>query len=267
MRRLTLFLLPAVMAILAAGQLWAQRGGHGGGISSEPAGAGFHSGLGARSSTYPGFATRPSGSLSYRSPLNVPQAGRFNAQNLHRGNGYPQNANGRLYREDHDRDRDHRGRRPYVSGYGYGSYLVPNFVGYPFGFGPDFYFGDDDQADQSSPQQPESNAGEAQENYPGNYAEEMAPSPPPDEPPGTAYRAPYISPAAAQPVHQQPATTLVFRDGRPNQIVHNYVLTRTALYDLDGDTRKEIPLSEIDLPATTETNRAAGVDFTLPSNR
>jgi hypothetical protein len=48
--------------------------------------------------------------------------------------------------------------------------------------------------------------------------------------------------------------------------VHNYILTRKAIYDLDGAGEREIPLSEVDVPATTKVNRAAGVDFSPPQD-
>jgi hypothetical protein len=70
--------------------------------------------------------------------------------------------------------------------------------------------------------------------------------------------------AVAAPVHAQPATTLIFKDGRPPVQVHNYALTANTLYDLDGELRKEIPLALLDVPATVDANRAAGVDFALP---
>jgi hypothetical protein len=68
-------------------------------------------------------------------------------------------------------------------------------------------------------------------------------------------------------VHGQPATTLIFKDGRTPVQVHNYALTDNTLYALDGDSRQEIPLSLLDLPATMEANRKAGVDFALPVSR
>jgi hypothetical protein len=46
--------------------------------------------------------------------------------------------------------------------------------------------------------------------------------------------------------------------------VHNYALTASTLYALDGDSRQEIPLSLLNVPETVETNRKAGVDFALP---
>jgi hypothetical protein len=68
-------------------------------------------------------------------------------------------------------------------------------------------------------------------------------------------------------VHAQPATVLIFKDGRPPEKVHNYALTGSTLYALDGDLRREIPLALLNVPATVETNRAAGVDFSLPVSR
>ena len=68
-------------------------------------------------------------------------------------------------------------------------------------------------------------------------------------------------------VYPQPATTLIFKDGRPPVQIHNYALTASTLYALDGDSRQEIPLSVLNVQATVETNRAAGVDFALPTSR
>jgi hypothetical protein len=36
---------------------------------------------------------------------------------------------------------------------------------------------------------------------------------------------------------------------------------------MDGDSRQEIPLSALNVQATVEANRAAGVDFSLPTSR
>ena len=82
-----------------------------------------------------------------------------------------------------------------------------------------------------------------------------------------AFRPPYQGPVEFAPVHPQPATTLVFKDGRPSSQVHNYALTATTLYALDGESRQEIPLSLLDVPATVAANRAAGIDFALPVSR
>ena len=81
------------------------------------------------------------------------------------------------------------------------------------------------------------------------------------------FRPTYQGQIEAAPVHPQPATTLIFKDGRPPAQVHNYALTASTLYALDGDSRQEIPLSLLNVPATVEANRKAGVDFALPVSR
>jgi hypothetical protein len=127
------------------------------------------------------------------------------------------------------------------------------------------YAGDADDTEGPSPM-PQQQADEASVDY----------GPEPPAPPVGANGAPsfrppyqgaYEAPFQAAPVHAQPATVLIFKDGRPPEKVHNYALTGTTLYALDGDLRQEIPLALLNLPATVETNRAAGVDFSLPVSR
>jgi hypothetical protein len=62
------------------------------------------------------------------------------------------------------------------------------------------------------------------------------------------------------------AVTLVFKDGRPAEKIHNYALTRTMLYVTDGRHR-EIAVADLDLAATEKANRAAGVSFQLPQTQ
>jgi hypothetical protein len=62
------------------------------------------------------------------------------------------------------------------------------------------------------------------------------------------------------------AVTLVFKDGRPSEEIHNYMLTRTTLYVQD-EHRREISVDEIDLTATQKANKDAGVEFRLPGSR
>jgi hypothetical protein len=58
---------------------------------------------------------------------------------------------------------------------------------------------------------------------------------------------------------------LIYRDGRPPEQIQNYLATRTTLTILDGGRRRVVPLSELDIPATTRANRQTGVDFRLPT--
>jgi hypothetical protein len=57
--------------------------------------------------------------------------------------------------------------------------------------------------------------------------------------------------------------TLIFRDGRPAEQIHNYILTRSTLFVGDGQ-RREIPTDQLDLAATAKANQDAGMDFRLP---
>jgi hypothetical protein len=85
---------------------------------------------------------------------------------------------------------------------------------------------------------------------------------------GPEYRSkdvPPPPPAASEPLPLA-AVTLIFKDGHSQQI-HNYAMTRTKIYVLDGTAAGrtwEIPLNTIDLQATEETNRQAGVAFNVP---
>ncbi len=94
------------------------------------------------------------------------------------------------------------------------------------------------------------------------------PSPPPEQ-----YQPPALPPWQPDSVIPHPpsnpgtqeAVTLIFKDGRPPQQIHNYLLTRSALYVTEPD-RRIIPTSQLDLVATVKVNRDAGVDFRLPEN-
>jgi len=80
--------------------------------------------------------------------------------------------------------------------------------------------------------------------------------------PSSAFRPAYQRPQP-EPQPEEDAVTLVFKDGRPNQQIHNYMLTRTTLYVQD-ERRREIPVDELDLAATEKANKDAGVEFRLP---
>jgi hypothetical protein len=127
------------------------------------------------------------------------------------------------------------------------------YAGYPWLFPLNYgLVGGDDPGDVGAYQPPQQPI-----EPPADYeqAAEIGPSP---------YRPAYQEAPPAEPARDQPTTTLIFKDGRPPAQVHNYALTGTTLFALDGDLRREIPLSLLDVPATVEANRAAGVDFSLP---
>jgi len=81
-----------------------------------------------------------------------------------------------------------------------------------------------------------------------------------------APRGPYPPPAVAHPtaLPENDAVTLVFKDGRPPEQVHNYVMTRTTIYVQD-EHRHNIPVDQLDIAATAKTNQEAGVDFQVPT--
>jgi hypothetical protein len=60
-----------------------------------------------------------------------------------------------------------------------------------------------------------------------------------------------------------PATLLVFRDQHKLE-VQNYAIVGQTLWNFAPDHTQKIPLSDIDLPATSKANDARGVDFRLP---
>ena len=156
-----------------------------------------------------------------------------------------------------------RYRRPYVRyPYANSTYLVPGLLNsywdYPDGFNSNY-------GTPYSNQQP---------NQDNNYSQ---PDPPPDygsgdqgqrSGQGPEYPSKDVPPppsAAPEPLPLA-ALTLIFKDGHSQQI-HNYAMTRTKIYVLDGAAAGrtlEIPLNTIDLQATEVTNRQAGLDFSIP---
>jgi hypothetical protein len=87
-----------------------------------------------------------------------------------------------------------------------------------------------------------------------------------------AYPAPpsgyYVPQPAAPQMQYVPGSAstviLIYKDGRPPEQIQNYLATRSTLTVLDGGRRREIPLSELNIPATVSANHQTGVDFQLP---
>jgi hypothetical protein len=152
-------------------------------------------------------------------------------------------------------NRPHYYRRPYVPVYGAG---IPYSVGY---VGPGFYDSyDPGYYDDSTYAAPAPLADYAPADYPGGYG-----PPPVDQadlgPVSPSFRPPYQKP---QPDPEpEAAVTLIFKDGRPSEQIHNYMLTRTTLY-VQEQRLREIPVDQLDLAAMDKVNREAGVDFKLP---
>lgn len=292
----------AVALALAVGlavPAFAQRGGGGGhgggGFGGGHMGGGFggHSSSGLRG----GFSSPRSGGFAPRGFSNRFAAPRSYspygpaAHYYGRGNQFAPNMGYRSgFRAPYSafrgsqgfRDRDDRFRSRFRS-----RGFVPDWIGIgPYGcyddsfvyddwdndeFGPDCYgngyggngygYGEQPlQGDQGPPVIYDENNG-----YTGDP--NATPAPPPD------YAPPGYAPPAYQPPAQRPkpaplpandvATTIVFKDGRPSEQIHNYALTQTNLFVMDQQ-RRDIPLDQVDLAATEKANRAVGVEFQVP---
>ncbi|RXH56796.1 hypothetical protein [Granulicella sibirica] len=250
----------AVAALVFAGitlPVCAQRGGggHGSGFAGHSSGAmrGTSGISGARS-----FSPSPGYSGSRIASANRP--------------GYSGSALRRGY------SNGNRFRRPNGGGYGIGiPYVIPIWGSWadPGALG----YGDNGYDSNGSPDPNanayvdpnaygDPNAGAAYPAYPA-YQDGYAPGQPDQGqmPPPGPYAVPYqplLPPVATlpqQPLRDEEPVTLVFRDGRPTQQIHNYALTRTTLVVMDG-RRREIPLAQLDIPETERINREAGVEFT-----
>jgi hypothetical protein len=237
MKRLS---VAAVVALGLSLPLCAQRGAsHSGGFSGHTAPA-FRGGFAA--STPRGFTGTPryTGSGFYSS---APRFSGGGSHSLARPNNYRHGAG--YY------------RRPYPLRYPYG---VP-YIGAGWISANDWGYPDSTPYDNS----------DAASNYASEYAAPPADqeSPPSVAPPYSNYVEPphdTESPHVAPPPANEDAVTLIFKDGRPLEQIHNYAMTRTTLYVLDARHR-DIPLDQLDLVATKKANHEAGIDFSLPETR
>jgi hypothetical protein len=82
---------------------------------------------------------------------------------------------------------------------------------------------------------------------------------------------PYVRSAPTTPHHEAhteateaiPATVLVFRD-QHRQEVQNYAIVGQTLWNFAPEHTQKIPLSDLDLPATSKANDERGVTFHVP---
>ena len=163
---------------------------------------------------------------------------------------------------------DHRGagryRGPFqapYSGYGYGGYVSSYAYANSWELLPGGSLSDDDDtqnaqppaADQAVAPQPDTGGPEFQAAPAWGYRQEY-------EPPA------YAAPVSPSPIAPEPQLTLIFRDGHTQQI-RNYVVTPHAVIVMDeaaSGREPSIPLTEINLPATEEAARQAGLEFSPP---
>jgi hypothetical protein len=125
--------------------------------------------------------------------------------------------------------------------------MTPYFLAYPGAIGNDL-----------SPAAQDSTAGRFDEQA---DAQERAVSPLSPSQPGPVS-------ANIQSLSEAPdsedAVTLIFKDGRPPEQIHNYILTRGTLYVGDRH-HPDIPVDQLDVTATAKANQDAGADFRFPN--
>jgi hypothetical protein len=120
---------------------------------------------------------------------------------------------------------------------------LPYFLAYPVVIG-----------DSDSPA-PQTTVAEGYGQQPDEHAWPAAPSSP--------TRIASVQSRQSVDLDSEDAVTLIFKDGRPPELIHNYILTRSTLY-VGERHHPDIPVDQLDLVATAQVNRDAGIDFHLP---
>jgi hypothetical protein len=82
--------------------------------------------------------------------------------------------------------------------------------------------------------------------------------------PGAPYASPQPQPGTPATAENGETVTLIFKDGRTPEEIHNYLLTKDILY-VGDQYHRQIPIDQLDLAATVQVNRDLGVDFRLPN--
>jgi hypothetical protein len=276
----------AVFGLLLTVPLWAQHGGghaggfggHAGGFSGAHMGgggghAGFSGSSGVHSSgvhSFSGMRSAPSFSRSFTAPRAFSRPGfsrpGFSRPGFSRPNTTLRAFNGRgpfLHDRFRDRDRfrDFRLRdRPFFNNcWGWNCW-----AGYPWGY-DSWLWNDDSSYDQSYDQ----NLAEAAEMNRDNLEEQQMLRQEEADGDQDAYAQPMparprASEAEAHAAAIQPTTVLIFRD-QHKQEVENYAIVGRTLWNFAPQRTQKIPLSDLDLAATTKANDDRGVTFRVPA--
>ncbi len=202
------------------------------------------------------YARTGSGQSAFTRPSSVGDPGRL--------------FNNRNDRDRFDHDRDDRDHAPYLPLYGV---VTLHSIGYLGSFNPGYYVDLANPAPQllSAPLAIEYDAPPRQlPPHRGNLSEAIPAAEHNDTPerpaavaPASSFRSTYQRRQPLPDFGAEGAVTLVFKDGRPTEEIHNYMLTRKTLY-VQGQRLREIPVDQLDLAATEKVNQEAGVDFRLP---
>jgi hypothetical protein len=263
------------LALSTAGLLLAQ---HSGGHGSGGHGGGGSFGRGAAASGYGGqaFAAPPIGTMNAVPPgassrFSAPSIGTMNAVPPGRARlGYT----GGRYSSGRGSGNNYRNRN-YPLGYWFTPYYYPGLF---YDSGPlfDFYdnypypVGDVAQSPEAQQQDLAQNMPPQYAPYPPYYYPQEPYAVPPQgayaaPPPGYYYNAPYATnPAAAAPQTSQtqpaPPVTLILTNGEKVQ-VQNYAIMGSTFWDFSKQPARRIPLSSIDIPASTKATEANGAEF------
>jgi hypothetical protein len=77
------------------------------------------------------------------------------------------------------------------------------------------------------------------------------------------------SPEQTQPPAELPPAVLIFRDGHQEEAAKYTIVGNTIFIKADywssGSWTREVPIAQLDIPATLQTNQARGAKFSLPS--
>jgi hypothetical protein len=161
--------------------------------------------------------------------------------------------------------------------FGVGYVGLPYYAN-PFAFGNAWDWNSDNEtAQQEPPPAPARSEYAPQAPYSENPYEQGYGSPRAPYSP-EAYPSPQADGAAPQSAAAQaseapddgldhPPVTLLFNDGRPPEQVTSYVLTGSSIFISEHGHQRVIRVADLDLPATIEQNREAGVDFALPGTK
>lgn len=220
---------------------------------------------------YAGFGGPRAGSGTPRTGFRTPHTGM--GAPPHTGFGGQHNGDRSRHR---GRDRFHHDRMPYMRGYplqNWNGAYNGAYLGWPPVLNPWLWGSsgsdDYDNSGQYGSSNPNSVPYVDNQNAPGQYANdgpgdnEAAPDVQAPQPRRSTY-APWTEPvqSAAATAHDTPVT-LIFKDGRPPEQIHNYLLTSNQLTVMD-ERYREIPLEQINMAATEAVNRSAGIDFHVP---
>src|SRR5277367_1998840 len=257
-----------VLLLLIVVPAWAQRGGggghasaggHGGFASHGSFGGGGHAFSGGHAgSGFSGHSFAPR-SFSGRSFSGRSFSGRSFSGRTFAGRNF---ARGSLNRQRTARGFRRSGTGLRIRTFGYGNrcfgYPCRGGYGYPWDYygGYDPYWWGDSGSSYDQDQQDQ--AGLAEEMNQQSLAEQQARQQ--SDPNGYTHPTPPHQPERTEAVSP---TVLIFRDQHKEE-VQNYAIVGQTLWNFAPQRTEKIPLSDLDIPATTRVNEDRGVSFRLP---